>query len=450
MGLLSWLFPSDGDRLRKAEKLLAGQEWAAARDEVMGVEGEQAEALRRKALDGLMHKNIELAILCAESGETEQSRLHMELATEFAAKGDPAIRAARRQLRELRTGSKQSAPKAPAPSLGGGGGGVLGSMGIQVATPEMLAGSPALGGAEGDDPIFSLPPSDPRVRFALMLERYGEQVADRLQALGPDFATAVLSSEEGEPAHAYDVLGRFVEREPLARWFRAQAALLANKPAEGVVELEALHKAEGGFVELAGQHSAAVLAGALMQLGHVKRAAKVLDQALEKEPTHLALQVNKALVLEALGQDAEADNLARRIIKQSSRVMEMYKLMGRARVRQGKRLEAMQALEAGLTTNCSSGKCGSLPFDVQAGRQLAQLYLEDRLEPARAADLVSQIHRNIGQPGWFEAYLETLTARNAGAADLRERVGALKVGLRPEDPRLKLVDQAFAPQLGGA
>ena len=52
----------------------------------------------------------------------------------------------------------------------------------------------------------------------------------------------------------------------------------------------------------------------------------------------------------------------------------------------------MQALEGGLAKTCNTpGKCGYQPFDVQAGRMLAQLYLEDRLDPKRASELLTEI-----------------------------------------------------------
>lgn len=441
MGLLSWLFPSDEDRIAKGHKLLKDGAWAQARDEVIEVEGPAADEVRAQALDGLKRINLELAVACAEAGEMEASAQHMKLAASFAEKNDGEIRAARRSLREFRSKAKKEEAVAMAPQSAGG---ALGAMGTQ--TMAQVAGG-AVGGVEGDDPIFSLPPDHPRVRFALMLERYGDDVAPKLEALGEDFAKAAMTLEEGAPAAAFALFAPFTSREPLARWFRAQAALLSEKPAEAVIELQAMHRELGGPRDMAGQNSAATLAGALVQTKQSEEALVVLDAALKSAPKDLNLQVNRALVLETLGKDEEADELARRIVQQSSRVMEMYKLMARCRVRAGKRMQAMQALEAGLVTNCTSGKCGSLPFDVQAGRELARLYLEDRLEPMRAAELVSRIQRNVPQPGWFDGYLDALTARNAGATDMPQRVADLSANLKPGDRRLDLVHKAFARQI---
>lgn len=442
MGLLSWLFPSDEDRIAKGHKLLEEGAWAQARDEVAEVEGPEAEVVRGLAREGLKRKNLELAVACAEAGEMDASAQHMRLAAQFAEKGDPEVRAARRSLREARSKAKRAEAQAMTPQSAGG---ALGAMGVQGMA---VVGGAAVGGVEGDDPIFSLPPDHPKVRFALLLERYSDAQAEKLQALGEDFAKAALAMEEGGAAVAVSRFAPFTSREPLARWFRAQAALLSQQPAEAILELRAMHRELDGPQSMAGQNSAAVLAGALVQTGEPAEALTVLDNALRSAPKDLGLQVNRALVLEALGEDERADELARRIVKQSSRVMEMYKLMARCRVRAGKRMEAMQALEAGLVTNCTSGKCGSLPFDVQAGRELARLYLEDRLEPMRAAELVSRIHRNTPQPTWFEAYLDALTARNSGAADTDQRVAALTNGMLEGDRRWNLVNKAFAKQIG--
>ncbi|MFT5585850.1 MAG: tetratricopeptide (TPR) repeat protein [Cognaticolwellia sp.] len=441
MGLFSWLFPSDTDRVAKGHKLLQEGAWAQARDEVIEVEGSAADEVRALALDGLKRINLELAVACAEAGEMEASAQHMKLAASFAQQGDAELRAARRSLREFRSQAKKEEAVAMAPQSAGG---ALGAMGVQSMA--QVAGG-AVGGVEGDDPIFSLPPDHPKVRFALMLERYGDDVAAKLESLGPDFAKGAMALEEGAPAAAFGLFAPFTSQEPLARWFRAQAALLSAQPAEAILELRAMHRELDGPRDMAGQNSAAVLAGALVQTNQPKEALEVLDAALKSQPKDLGLQVNRALVLETLGKDEEADELARRIVQQSSRVMEMYKLMARCRVRAGKRMQAMQALEAGLVTNCTSGKCGSLPFDVQAGRELARLYLEDRLEPLRAAELIGRIHRNVPEPGWLDGYLDALTARNSGASDTDQRVANLSANLKPGDRRLELVQKAFAKQI---
>ena len=49
----------------------------------------------------------------------------------------------------------------------------------------------------GDDPIWSLPPDDPRLQYALRWETYPVEVRERLIPLGQEFAEAVLSIQRG-------------------------------------------------------------------------------------------------------------------------------------------------------------------------------------------------------------------------------------------------------------
>ena len=120
-----------------------------------------------------------------------------------------------------------------------------------------------------------------------------------------------------------------------------------------------------------------------------------------------------------------------------------HKLMARVRLAAGKRTEAMQALEAGLTSCCPSGTCGAQAFDVEAGRQLAQLYLEDRVDTPRARQLLGRIKRSLRSPGWFEGYLEALIARNEEDPRLSDQVRMLAAGVREDDPRSRMMAEAF-------
>ena len=106
MGLLSWLFPSDDERMNKAEARLAQGEFALARDMVESIEGARAADLLRRAHAGLLSMNIEVALGYARAGDFDRAREHMSLAEEFAQPGDPELRGARRALREAREGLK--------------------------------------------------------------------------------------------------------------------------------------------------------------------------------------------------------------------------------------------------------------------------------------------------------------------------------------------------------
>lgn len=415
MGWLSWLFPTDEDRLNKAEKLLEKGEWALARDALGGLGTPAAEAIRARALAGLTALNAQLAAEAAEAGQLDRAAEHIGLAEQFAQPGSPELAAARRALREARQRAKDEA---------------------ENQAPEAIELPP------NADPIFSLPPSDPRVRFAMAMERWPEDLRLRALALGPEFATAALAVDEGAAPHAFDVLGAFVARDPVARFVRARAALLSEEPRAAVEDLQ-VFAATFGHREMAGEHTAVMLAQGLFFLRRGDEALAVIDAQLKIEPGSVQLGGTRAATLEALGRLAEADEQARILVKKAPKELGLYKLMARCRVRAGKRVEAMQALEAGLTTCCESGKCGSLPFDVEAARMLARLYLEDRIETARAMELVGRIVASLKEATWFEGYLEALSLRNAEDPALPARVKTLTLGLASDDPRQAMLRDAF-------
>ncbi|MCB9744454.1 MAG: hypothetical protein H6741_35720 [Alphaproteobacteria bacterium] len=442
MGILSWLFPSDEDKLAKATRYLERGEFVLARDTVSSVQDGRADEVRAKAREGLKRLNIEVAVGYARAGEDMKAQEHMELAESFGDPSDPELRGARRALREARAEARDARKKPSGLGQAGGAfGGALGDGGALVGFGD---GGPVA--AEGDDPIFSLPPSDPRVRFAMQMESYPPELRQRLVDLGPEMATAVLAIDEGNAAHAVEVLGQFVEQDSAARFERARAALAAGRLPLAASDLRAFAE-DFGHQEIANQHTGAMLAQALAGQRKLDAALEVLDACLAEEPKNLQLGGLKAHVLEAQDKLAEADELARALIKHSSRQMGLYKLMARVRLKAGKRVEAAQALETALTTNCTSGKCGSLPFDVEAGRMLAQIYLEDRMEPRRAAELIGRIKSNLQEPGWFEGYLDALAARNESSPELNGMVLGLAAGLSQGDPRRRMLGEAF-PSVG--
>jgi hypothetical protein len=80
---------------------------------------------------------------------------------------------------------------------------------------------------------------------------------------------------------------------------------------------------------------------------------------------------------------------------------------------------------------------------------LAQLYLEDRLEPERAEELLAQITDMAETPDWMDGYLQALRARNRESPDLRVRVEGLLRGIPSDDPRRGMVQRAFEGVLRG-
>ncbi len=380
--MFGWFSPSNEKRIARARKFLASGEHMYALDQLEGLQGPEADAVRAEAREALVALNCSEAIAFATAGTFAKAAEHLELAGRFAQGPDASVRAARRQVRELRQSAKP--PKGLA-----------------------LANDPAIQDPEAADPLFSLPPDDPRVAFAMALEAYPESMRDRLIGLGPDFASAVGLIESGQPALAVQRLSAFVHDEPVVRYERARAAQAEGNLALAVSDLKTFGAAVG-HARIGRVHTGALLVQLLLA---TQRRDEALEHAVGDD---LAVQGARAMALEALGRLEEADGLAAALVKKAPRDLGLYKLMARCRIQADKRLEAMQVLERGLTSNCNTGRCGSQAFDVEAGRMLAQLYLEDRLDEVRAAELVAQVKANVRQTGPVEAYLDALTLRNAG------------------------------------
>ena len=152
----------------------------------------------------------------------------------------------------------------------------------------------------------------------------------------------------------------------------------------------------------------------------------------------------EAQLLFALGHDEEADEKTSTLLRESSRDMGLVKLLSRIRNRRGQRINAMAILEDGLNRCCSApGKCGSQPLDLEAVRMLVTMYLEDNIEPKRAAELLRDLQTHRKQHSWEDAYIDALADRNAGKTSVGEKVARLAQALSPTDPRHQRLAKAF-------
>jgi tetratricopeptide (TPR) repeat protein len=435
MGLLSWLFPSEADRVAKARKVFERGDPGQARLLIEGLEGPEAEALREQVFDRLVQLNLEAVEHCANAAELDAAAEHLELAERFASsRHRDALREARGVLREARVVARAVAP--PKKKSGGAGhsGCASGSCGTREAIPPE-APSPGFGA----DPIWSLPHDHPQVRYALLLETYPEALRERFLALGAAFAEAVLLLEDGEHRRAFEALEPFVAQDPVVRLPRAQAAVAMKQLPRAASELRAFadaygHQRAGNF------HTGVLLARALGGDGRLQEALDLV-RSLRATDDDLELHLNEVVLLETLGRLPEADEAGRALLRRAPGDLGIHKLLARIRVKGGERTAAMQVLESGLTRLCKGpGKCGSQPFDVEAGRFLAQLYLEDRVQPKRAEELLAEIAKYARQPEWIDGYLRALVARNGGGAELDALVEGLLQGLPEGDARRALVE----------
>jgi hypothetical protein len=419
MSFWARLFGTDpASRLRKAEKAIARKAWFEAWEELDGLEVAEAAPLREAAARGLVVLNLAEAEARLRSGDGRGAQESLDLARQFGAT-DSDFHAVRRAAREVR---------------------------VQAEKDARAAAAAAAAQTEGDDPLWSLPPDDPRLRVAVLLEAWPEALRARLAALGPDFAAAMVLAEDGQLEAALTGYGAFIEAEPAVRAERARVALLLGQGGLAIGDLQAFGDAVG-HQRIGPAHTAVTLARLLAEAGRVPDALGVLDA--HRGP--LDVDGTRASLLEASGAFAEAEKAAVALLQQAPKDQGLYKLLARVRLRTGDRGGAVAALEADLACACGSpGKCGSQPYDVEAARMLARVYLEDRAEPDRAATLLGEIARHAEAPDWQDAYLQALAARNAGDPAVLGQAAALRAGLRAGDPRHRLLEAAFGPALPAA
>ncbi len=419
MGFLGKLFGTDPEsKLNRAQKFLDSGEYHEARWMLEGLNHPDAPALMAAAKSGLVEANLEEGRARYSSGDREGAEEHLALARSFGASAE--------QLRQARRMGREAMPK-PKPKR-----------------------TPAAEGPVGDDPIWSLPPDDPRLRYALMVETYPAHLRERLMALGPSFAEAALLTDNGQAAQALKALSSHVNEDDVARYERARAAISAGELPIAASELLRFGEAFG-HQAIGANHTAIMMVQVLTSLGRAEEALGHVLTSLDAASVpaeQVMLRGAEAQLLFVLGRDEEADNKATALLRDASRDMSLVKLLSRIRRRRGLRVSAMAVLEDGLNRCCSApGKCGSQPLDLEAVRMLAAMYLEDRIEPKRVAELLRDLEKHRKQPIWQDGYLAALKARNEGLPTLAGQVQQLTRTLKPGDPRMGLLLEAFPDQV---
>lgn len=413
MGFFARLFGTDpAAKVEKARRLLQRGEYNEARWALDGLEGAEAEGLRAEATAGLRQLNLDEALARLRLGDRAVGEELLALAQEFGATHDEVQTVRGTVRREQAEERAAAAAKAAA----------------------------ALQEEVGDDPLWSLPADDPRIAYAMALEAWPEALRARLVALGGEYAQAVMLLEGGKAAAALPLLLSFAEREPAASWDAARAAMAAGQLALAAAQLRRFAESVG-HQRIGSVETAVVEAQVLARVGEGEQALGLLEGELQRGGG-LALRGARASLLEALDRPAEAAKEAEALIAQAPKDQGLYRLLARAREAQGDRAGAVVALEGGLACTCGSpGKCGNQAFDVEAGRTLARLYLEDRAEPARVQELLSEVQKAGAPPSWDDHYITALIARNNGSAELPAMSQALLRALRPGDPRGRWVQE---------
>jgi len=417
MSLLAKIFPGMAGpdaKLDKARRLISEGEYNNARWILEDLSHPSAPAMLEMAKAGLIEANLEEARARYSSGDRVGAEEHLNMAREFGATPE--------QLRTSRRSGRTQAPKAAPPPK-----------------PE-----PKI--SEGSDPLWSLPPDDPRLQYAVTVETYPEALRGRLISLGAEFAAAVRQIDAGQPEAAHTAITPFVSQDPVARYERSRAALAAGKAPAAASDLMTFGE-KVGHQRIGTTHTAVLLAQVLVGLNRAEEALEPIEisRAEASTPADIhALDGTKAQLLTMLDRLEEADTLATHLVRTAPRDMGIVRLLAKIREARGQRVQAMGILEDGLNRCCSSpGKCGNQPLDIAAVRHLVRMYLEDRIEPRRTQELLGDLRKHVQKPGWEDAFISALLARNEGQPHLPEMVGRLRASLKDNDPRAIWVNDAF-------
>lgn len=419
MGLLSWLFPSEDDRIERARALLENKRYADARLEVLDIERDEARGLVDACERALAELNLEEAISWGAAGDERRVDMHMELADTFKKPGmDERFREVRRTLREQRQARRDADRRAreekEARLLSVDPFGMAGSSSLLEPVPGM--------GALQEDP------EERAQRLALVIENYPADLRASAEALGPPFGQALLDLEDGRPDLALPALMAMPEDNALVRWERARAAYALGDARAAAREVRAFAEIAGRHLPMGRQHTGVFLAQLLAEGGDVPEAIRCLRNLRASEPGVGGVLL--AQLLEVTGELAEADTLLREQIKAHPKAMQLYQLLARVRVRGGDRPAAIQALEAAQVHQCASGRCGTVPIQPEMLRDLAILYLEEGAGADRARELIEQASQRGLEPSWEAAYLMALAA----VADGNPQAPALAQALREQTP----------------
>ncbi len=416
-GLLARLFPAwagPGAKLAKAKRYIEAGEFNEARWMLEVLEHPDASALLTEARSGLAKSNLEEGRARYSAGDRPGAEEHLALAREFGASSEEC-----RQARKL---GRSDEP---------------------VEQPKPIPAEPM---TVGEDPLWSLPPDDPRLRYAVLVEGYPDHLRNRLLELGPDFATAVLLIDDGRPEEAQKQLTPFIEQDPVARYERARAALAATHLPAAASDLMSFGESIG-HQRIGTNHTAVLLGQVFLSLKRAEEAlapvAECRKQATTPADQHV-LDAMRVQLLSAVGRLDEADVLATHLVRTAPRDMGVIRMLAQIRLAKGERTQAMGILEDGLNRCCSSpGRCGNQPLDVHAARILVRLYLEDRIAPKRTRELLGQLAQNVGKSTWEDRYLAALVARNEGQPHARDLVLRLTAELAPADRRHQRLSTAF-------
>ena len=431
MGLLSWIFPSDDDRIATAKSMLERGKPNDARMELLGIEKPAAQSLLQEAEQALAILNLQHAISWAQAGDDRRVQVHLELVDEYDHGDDPEkVLALRRELRMARTGRSEAADHARRQK----------ESKQRAADPLGVTGGASWLQDNAKDDLYDAEREVLEARLALIVENYPEDLRSGVADLGTAFAKAVLDLEEGQASKALVAMLALDDSAPLVRWERARATHMLGDPKAAAHELRGFAELVGRHRNMGRQHSGELLALVTAEAGDVKGALRVIRSVRADEPEQGGALFGQLLL--ANNQLPEAESVLTKLIKLHPRSQGLYALLARVRVAGDHRQAAATALEASMQQNCCSpGQCGNQAPSHDVLRSLATLYLEDGIEQERALDFAQQALAMVKRPGWDDAYLQALVARRTGGEALPARRTQLLTALPDGDKRTDRVTQ---------
>ncbi len=436
MGLLSWFFPTREQRIERGQSALTAGNWRDARDEVEGLDGSDADGIRRAANNGLAQLNLQAAIDFAQSGGDERVAEHLALAEQLHQGGlEAQFQDTRRQLRQIRDERRQEDAKLKADAARANAVDPLGLVGRGV-----LRDSPRLPDLSPDD-------HELEARNALIVENYPPALRASAVTMGHDFVGAVLAYEDGRPDLALQALLALPDTQPLVVYERARCAITLDDPRSAIAGLRAFAELAGGHQMIGAEHTATMLASLLARTGDLEGSERVLlDNPIKGSEVLLAQVLHASFrrgrtwgsVDETLLARAERSLLD--AIARIGKKPELYVLLSDIRLDGGHRVPAMQALENALSACCDNpAKCGYRPPDPAIKRSLATLYFEDGLETARALELADDALAKVEAASWEDTYLDALVLRAQGDPDAITVLTEIAERVPAEDARRERV-----------
>ena len=224
-------------RLERAERYWSNHEYNKVRLELEELSDSRAQDLYNMAVQKLLELNLEEAHARYSSGDIEGAESHLS---------GQKIGASRQQIKRQIGRSIQAEEQAK-----------------RTAAAQRKAASKHF---QGEDPIWSLPPDDPRLQYAIHLEGYPAELRERLIPLGQEFAQAVLAIQQGNGQQLVATLSNYIEREPAVRYERARAAMSIGDFSLAISDLM-LFGQEVGHQVINNTHTGALLGQLMAQMG---------------------------------------------------------------------------------------------------------------------------------------------------------------------------------------